>query len=67
MRSWPAKTSVGGCGACAGGCGCFRYKRLMTELNVSKPTLIAWNRKFQFEIRNLRAIELETLSQDWQG
>jgi hypothetical protein len=27
------------------------YARLMTELNVSKPTLIAWSRKHQFTIR----------------
>ena len=31
------------------------YARLMTELNVSKPTLIAWSRKHQFQIQNLKA------------
>src|SRR5437879_5539912 len=41
------------------------YARLMTELNVTKPTLIAWNRKHQFEIQNLRAIELEALRNKW--
>jgi len=36
------------------------YTRLMTELNVSEPTLIAWShQQHQFEIQNLRAIELE--------
>ena len=28
------------------------YARLLVELNVSKPTLIAWSRKHQFEIQN---------------
>jgi len=41
------------------------YARLMTELNVSKPTLIAWSRKFQFEIQNFKAIELEALRERW--
>src|SRR5215467_1785944 len=41
------------------------YARLMAELNVTKPTLIAWSRKHQFEIQNLRAIELEALRDKW--
>ena len=41
------------------------YARLMTELNVSKPTLIAWSRKHQFEIQNHKAIELEALREQW--
>lgn len=41
------------------------YTRLMTELNVSKPTLIAWSRKYQFQIQNLKAIELEALADKW--
>ena len=41
------------------------YARLMTELNVSKPTLIAWSRKHQYQIQNLKAIELEALSEKW--
>ena len=41
------------------------YARIMTELNVSKPTLIAWSRKHQFQIQNLKAIELEALSEKW--
>lgn len=41
------------------------YARLMTELSVTKPTLIAWSRKHQFEIQNLKAIELETLGEKW--
>jgi hypothetical protein len=41
------------------------YARLITELNVSKPTLIAWSRKHQFQIQNLKAIELEALQEKW--
>jgi len=41
------------------------YARIMTELNASKPTLIAWSRKFQFQIQNLKAIELEALRERW--
>ena len=41
------------------------YERLMTELNVSKPTLIAWCRKHQFQIQNLKAIEMEALGDKW--
>ena len=41
------------------------YARLMVELNVTKPTLIAWSRKYQFEIQNLHAIELEALREKW--
>ena len=41
------------------------YARLLTELHVSKPTLIAWSRKHQFQIQNLKAIELEALREKW--
>jgi hypothetical protein len=41
------------------------YARLMAELHVSKPTLIAWSRKHQYQIQNLKAIELEALSEKW--
>ena len=41
------------------------YARLLTELNVSKPTLIAWSRKYQFQIQNLKAIEMEALQEKW--
>ena len=37
----------------------------MAELNVSKATLIRWSRKHQFEIQNLRAIEMEALANQW--
>ena len=41
------------------------YARLMTELNVTKPTLIVWSRKHQFQLQNLKAIELEALGEKW--
>jgi hypothetical protein len=41
------------------------YAQLMAELQVSKPTLIAWSRKHQFQIQNLKAIELEALAEKW--
>ena len=41
------------------------FARIATELNVSKPTLINWSRKHQFQIQNLRAIELEALANQW--
>ena len=41
------------------------YARLVAELNVSKPTLIAWSRKHQFQMNNLKAIELEALGDKW--
>ena len=39
------------------------FARIAQELNVSKGTLIQWSRKFQFEIANRRAIELEALQE----
>jgi hypothetical protein len=41
------------------------YARLMAELGVTKPTLIARSRKHQFQIQNLKAIELEALGEKW--
>jgi len=41
------------------------YARLMAELEVSKPTLIAWSHKHQFQIQNLKTIELEALGEKW--
>jgi orotate phosphoribosyltransferase-like protein len=41
------------------------YERLTTELNVTKPTLIAWSRKNQFEIQNVKVIEMESLASKW--
>ena len=39
------------------------YGKICAELKVSKPTLIQWSRKYQFDIQNLRAIETEALAQ----
>jgi hypothetical protein len=39
------------------------FSRIAQELNVSKATLINWSRRFQFEINNSRAIELEALQE----
>ena len=41
------------------------FARLMTELGVSKPTLIAWSRKHRFQIQNLKAIEMEVINEKW--
>ena len=39
------------------------FAAIARELNVSKPTLINWSRKFRFDIQNLRAIETEALAE----
>jgi hypothetical protein len=41
------------------------FTRLATELNVARRTLVDWSRKFQFEIQNQRAIELEALQEKY--
>ena len=41
------------------------FHQIAQELKVSKPTLISWSRKFQYEIQNLRAISSEFLVQKW--
>ncbi|MEY4388046.1 MAG: hypothetical protein RLY20_3329 [Verrucomicrobiota bacterium] len=41
------------------------FAELTSELGVSKPTLIAWSRKHQFQIQNLKQIELEALAVRW--
>lgn len=39
------------------------FNKITTELNVSKPTIIKWSHKFQFDIQNLRATETEALAE----
>ena len=39
------------------------FSRIAAELKVSKPTLIDWSRKHQFEIQNLRMIETEAMAE----
>lgn len=41
------------------------FARIAAELNVSKRTLINWSHKFQFEIKNLRALELEAIQAEY--
>ncbi len=41
------------------------FARIAEDLKVSKPTLINWSRKFQFEIQNQRAINAEALQEKW--
>jgi transposase len=41
------------------------FSRIADELKVSKPTLFNWSRKFQFEIQNHRAINIEALHEKW--
>jgi hypothetical protein len=41
------------------------FARIAEDLQVSKPTLIKWSRKFQFDIQNQRAIFIETLQEKW--
>ena len=40
------------------------FTRIAAELNVSKPTLIAWSRQHQHTIANLSAIERENRLQE---
>ena len=40
------------------------FSRIATELNVSKKTLIDWSRKYQFEVQNARAVEMEALREE---
>lgn len=39
------------------------FARIAAELKVCKRTLVHWSRKFQFEIQNQRAIQLEELQE----
>ena len=41
------------------------YTRIMEELKLSKPTLINWSRKFQYEIQNTRTMASEALLEKW--
>jgi transposase len=39
------------------------FAHIAQELSVSRGTLVNWSRKFQHEIKNLRAMELEALQE----
>jgi hypothetical protein len=41
------------------------FARIAEDLQISKPTLINWSRKLQFEIQNQRAILREHLQEKW--
>jgi hypothetical protein len=41
------------------------FARIAEDLKISKPTLINWSRKFQFEIQNQRAIITEVMLEKW--
>ena len=42
------------------------FSRIAAELNVHKNTLLAWSRKHQHRIHNLRALEIESLSEQFK-
>ena len=41
------------------------FVRIAAEFNVTKPTLIQWSRRHQFDIHNLRAVETEALAETY--
>ncbi len=42
------------------------FSRIAAELNVHKNTLLAWSRKHQHRIHNLRALETEALAEKFK-
>src|ERR1043165_8996621 len=40
------------------------FAKIAEQIGVTKKTLIGWSRKFQFEIQNARAIELERIQHE---
>lgn len=42
----------------AAGCS---FDNIAKQLNVAKSTLIDWSKEFEYEVANLKAIELESL------
>ena len=41
------------------------YEKISKELGVSKQTLINWSKEFIYQIRNLKAIALEALQEEY--
>jgi len=39
------------------------FARISAQLRVSKPTLLAWNRELQSQLRSPRALELQALQE----
>ena len=42
------------------------FQRISDKIGVSKPTLIKWDKEFNYEIETLNSIELEGLYQEYQ-
>ena len=42
------------------------YDKISNKLNVSKQTLITWNKEFYNELQNLKAIELDSIRQQYK-
>ena len=42
------------------------YDKISNKLNVSKQTLITWNKEFYNELQNLKAIELDSIRQKYK-
>lgn len=41
------------------------YNNISVQLKVSKPTLIKWSREFSHEIKNAKALQLETIREEY--
>lgn len=41
------------------------FDKISDELNVSKPTLIKWSKEFQHQIANLKAVQLESIRDNY--
>lgn len=41
------------------------YEKIARKLKISKQTLIEWGKQLEIQVRNLRAIELETLREKY--
>ncbi len=41
------------------------FDKISMELRISKPTLIKWSKELQFEIQNMKALELDVLLENY--
>lgn len=44
----------------------YSFDKISKQLKISKKTLIDWSREFSYEIRNLKAIEIEALQERYK-
>lgn len=44
----------------------YSLQKISDKINVSKPTLIKWDKDFEYEVRNLHNIELEALTEEYK-